>query len=277
MSNLPNNIQSSAIESALVLGDLSKLNTDQRLSYYKNVCDSVGLNYLTKPFDYIHLNGKLTLYAKRDATDQLRKVHSVSIKITNREKFDDIYVVTAQASDKTGRYDESTGAVNVAGLKGDALANAYLKAETKAKRRVTLSLCGLGLLDETEVQSIADAKPFNEAENTAQEVSKLLNESGFREAASQPIEKNEPKEYVIPFGKHKDKTFSQINLVELQQYINWIPDGLKGKDDKPVTGKLKLLMEETYREGLAYIGKRKDAAMSQKEPEAIDVSEELPS
>ena len=68
-----------AIESALILGDLSKLNTEQRLSYYKQVCESVGLNPLTRPFDYITLNGKLTLYAKRDATEQLRKIYSVSI------------------------------------------------------------------------------------------------------------------------------------------------------------------------------------------------------
>ena len=35
-----------------------------------------------------------------------------------------------------------------------------MKAETKAKRRVTLSVCGLGLLDETEIADIPDiAKP----------------------------------------------------------------------------------------------------------------------
>ena len=39
-------------------------------------------------------------------------------------------------------------------LKGDALANALMKAETKAKRRVTLSIAGLGWLDETELETI---------------------------------------------------------------------------------------------------------------------------
>jgi hypothetical protein len=34
-----------------------------------------------------------------------------------------------------------------------------MKGETKAKRRVTLSICGLGLLDETEIESISDGKP----------------------------------------------------------------------------------------------------------------------
>lgn len=34
-----------------------------------------------------------------------------------------------------------------------------MKAETKAKRRVTLSVAGLGWLDETEVVSVPDARP----------------------------------------------------------------------------------------------------------------------
>ena len=42
-------------------------------------------------------------------------------------------------------------------LKGEALANAMMKAETKAKRRATLSICGLALLDELEVETIPNA------------------------------------------------------------------------------------------------------------------------
>jgi len=141
-------------EAALVMGDLSKLTTEERMVYYKNVCDSVGLNPLTRPFDYLVLNGKTVLYAKRDCTDQLRKIHSVSVQIVSRETVEGILVVTAKAMDKTGRVDESTGAVSIAGLKGDMLANAFMKCETKAKRRVTLSLCGLGMLDETEIETI---------------------------------------------------------------------------------------------------------------------------
>jgi hypothetical protein len=40
---------------------------------------------------------------------------------------------------------------------GEALEIAFLKAETKSKRRVTLSICGLGMLDETEVETIPGA------------------------------------------------------------------------------------------------------------------------
>lgn len=142
------------IEQVVINGDLSRLQPAQRLAYYRSVCDSLGLNPLTRPFDYITLNGKLTLYAKRDATDQLRKIHSVSITGLERELVEDIYTVVAHARDKEGRTDTAIGAVSVANLKGDARANAIMKCETKAKRRVTLSIVGLGWLDETEIETI---------------------------------------------------------------------------------------------------------------------------
>jgi hypothetical protein len=142
------------IERVLVQGDLSSLTPPQRVEYLEKICTSLGLNLYTRPFQYIMLSGRLTLYATRDATDQLRKLHGVSIRITARERQDDIYIVTAEATDRTGRGDSSIGAVTVAGLKGEALANAFMKAETKSKRRATLSLCGLGFLDETEVETV---------------------------------------------------------------------------------------------------------------------------
>jgi hypothetical protein len=114
---------------------------------------------MTQPFQYINLSGKLTLYARKDATDQLRQIHSVSLTIASREQVGDVYVVTARATTASGRVDESIGAVSIGSLKGDALANALMKAETKAKRRVTLSICGLGLLDETELETIPNAQP----------------------------------------------------------------------------------------------------------------------
>lgn len=146
------------IEAVIAKGDLSKLTPEERTRYYVETCRSLGLNQLTNPFQYITLNGRLTLYATRTTTDQLRKIHSVSIEIVSREAIGDIYMVVAKASTPDGRTDEEIGAVNIGGLKGDALANAYMKAITKAKRRVTLSIVGLGWLDETEVETIPDAR-----------------------------------------------------------------------------------------------------------------------
>ena len=146
------------IERAVIGGDLSKLTAEQRVVYHNAVCASVGLNPLTRPFDYLNLNGKLVLYAKRDATDQLRRLHGVNIELSKREKVEDVYIVVAKATMPDGRQDEATGAVSVAGLKGEALANAYMKAEAKAKRRVTLSICGMGMLDEGEVETIRQSQ-----------------------------------------------------------------------------------------------------------------------
>lgn len=151
-------VNASTIEQVLISGDLNRLTAEQRNIYYKSVCDSLGLNPLTRPFDYIVLNGKLTLYARKDCTDQLRSLRGISIRIVSRETIEGVTIVTAQATDKTGRIDESTGAVSVANLRGEALANAVMKAETKAKRRVTLSICGLGFTDESEVESIPNAR-----------------------------------------------------------------------------------------------------------------------
>jgi hypothetical protein len=142
------------IESVVTKGDLAKLSPQERTQYYVEVCKSVGLNPFTRPLEYINLSGKLVLYARRDAADQLRKINGVSVEVVSRMVEDDLLVVHVRAHDKTGRSDEDFGAVSVTGLCGEAKANAILKAITKAKRRVTLSISGLGFLDETEVDDI---------------------------------------------------------------------------------------------------------------------------
>lgn len=149
------------VESVVIQGDLAKLQPAERVSYYRSVCESLGLNPLTKPFEYLMLNNRLTLYARKDATDQLRASRAISVEISAREFLQDagLYVVTAKAVGKDGRTDESVGAVSVKGLQGENLANALMKAETKAKRRVTLSVAGLGWLDETEVAAVPESRP----------------------------------------------------------------------------------------------------------------------
>jgi hypothetical protein len=142
------------IEAVVAKGDLARLTPEERTRYYVEVCKSVGLNPFTKPLEYINLSGKLTLYARREAADQLRQIHGISLEIVSQRVDGDLLVVHARARDKTGRTDEDFGAVNIGGLKGEARANAMLKGITKAKRRVTLSIAGLGFLDETEIDDI---------------------------------------------------------------------------------------------------------------------------
>lgn len=152
------------MESVLLGGDLSKLTPAQRVQYYQRVCESIGLNPLTKPFGYITLNGRLTLYALKDAADQLRRIHGVSIDDVDIHETDTQFIVKVKGHDSTGRTDVEVGVVNKSDMRGDT-ANAQMKAVTKSKRRLTLSICGLGWLDETEVQTIPDARPVVIADN----------------------------------------------------------------------------------------------------------------
>ena len=154
------------LERVVVGGDLSKLTPVERVQYYRAVCESVGLNPLTRPFEYLYLQNKMTLYARKEATEQLRERKGVSVTKLETHHIDigseDLYVVTAYATDAKGRSDAATGAVSLSGSHGQARADLMMKAETKAKRRVTLSLCGLGMLDESEVEIPAGAQRVTE-------------------------------------------------------------------------------------------------------------------
>jgi hypothetical protein len=151
--NIP--VKTDIMESVIVKGDLAKLTPDERVRYYGQVCNSLGLNPLTKPFEFITLNNRLVLYALRTATDQLRKINNVTLEIVSREIANDILTVHVRARLPDGRADEDLGSVYYPEtLKGEARANAELKAVTKGKRRVTLSICGLGWLDELEIDDV---------------------------------------------------------------------------------------------------------------------------
>lgn len=132
-------------------GDLKDLTPQQEVEHNLAVCRSLGLNPLTQPFEYLTLNGRRVLYAKRSATDQLRKIHSISVAIIGYELADGLLTVTARATTKDGRSDEDYGVVAFKGGASEIAANAKMKCATKAKRRVTLSICGLGYMDESEI------------------------------------------------------------------------------------------------------------------------------
>lgn len=155
-------ISEATFERIVLDGDLSALTPAQRLEYYTARCEAVGLDTLSQPFQYLRLSGKLTLYATKTATDQLRALHGISVVSLEAREFGDVYVVIANVRDAEGRTDSATGAVPTVGLKAEALANALMKAETKAKRRATISICGLGMLDESELDTIPPSQAIRE-------------------------------------------------------------------------------------------------------------------
>jgi hypothetical protein len=177
----------SPVESVLIGGDLAVLKPDDRFNYYLDVCRSLKLNPLTQPFGYISIQGKMTLYAKKDCAEQLRKIHGVGITSLKREIDKDECTVTVDVTgiDKNGKVDAASGSLYLKEfdkakktwneLKGQDRANEIMKCETKAKRRLTLSICGLSMPDETEILTIKDAKILDaEEKQTAKELKKAV-------------------------------------------------------------------------------------------------------
>lgn len=152
-------LDESVIGSLVINGDLSKLSPDQKVKYYRYRCQQAGLDAAAKPFDLLKLNGKEILYANASCTQQLMGIHKLSDAITSKGFENGLYVVSVRVTGPDGRSSENMAAVNIENLKGESLGNAIMKACTKAKRRTVLAHLGLGMLDETEVETIQDAKP----------------------------------------------------------------------------------------------------------------------
>lgn len=223
MSNeLTTQLDASALEQVLISGDLSKLTSPQRVQYYKRVCESIGLNPLTKPFDYILLNGKLTLYAKKDATDQLRSIKGVSIDDVDLQEVGEHYIVKVKGHDASGRADVEIGVVNKKDMQGN-VANAQMKAVTKAKRRLTLSLCGLGWLDETEIETIQGAHPVTVEPETGEII-----EGEAVETEPEPAKLPEPEDKTPP-ASMTIETAENITGADGVAYKDCTVEQLQGK------------------------------------------------
>lgn len=204
------------IEELLVTGNLNQFSPQEKVAYINKVCDTLGLNPLTRPFEFVSFQGKTVMYAKKDATDQLRKLHGVSVRVTKQEIMDGLLFITVEATDKTGRVDSDVGVLNIAGLKGDALANASMKCLTKAKRRVTLSICGLGILDETEFDTIPGAPHMDVPTNP-----ELPNEKTFENIRALLQARGKTEEGLLKYlaaqsGGEMKSSIDQLNSAEIE-------------------------------------------------------------
>lgn len=147
-----------ALQHILATGDLSKLTNEQRVATYLQQCSTLGLNPISRPFDWLLLDGKLVLYPNKSCAEQLRRIHQISTKVTRFEVLngtgpDPMVVCTVEGRRPNGQTDESTKYLSLLGwnnrtqksyrLSGRELSNAYGKVETAAKRRLTLSMIGL--------------------------------------------------------------------------------------------------------------------------------------
>jgi hypothetical protein len=157
-----NPIDIGVVEAVITGGDLGKLSPQQRVQYYIQTCESLKLNWRTKPFDVVSLRGSSakTLYPNKGCAEQLAGLHHISVKIIHSEIKMGIAIDTAEACLSNGRCVTKKGAVPIEGLKGENLANAIMKVETKAHRRAVLALVGLNMPDESEMDTIPNSQFF---------------------------------------------------------------------------------------------------------------------
>jgi hypothetical protein len=173
---VPNDVSAAALESALA-GDLARLTIEDRLKYIARTCELVGLNPLTKPFDVMQFQGKTVLYANKSCAEQLRKLHGVSVDIVERKVEFGVLVVRAKATDREGRHDEALAAVPFNDKNPTEAANAMMKAETKAKRRVTFSICGLGFAADIDHEQTQTGSTVVTTEHSSASLADKINAS----------------------------------------------------------------------------------------------------
>ena len=225
-----------ALIKALAVHDFKSLTDADRLAWVGAVCEATGVNPLGKVIDWITLQGKLVPYANKSFTDQLRSVRGISIKIVSQTHANGTYVVTVEATDKDGRTDSDVGAVALPeGAKGDALAMAIMKATTKAKRRVTLSMGGMGFvpMDESEVEDAQVVERVNVEVIDRPNLNKVVEEQIAASPAPEVVVKavvTEPKVPGVP--KPTDKIEDILYWSDKQLQADGLTDAQIKKADE---------------------------------------------
>jgi hypothetical protein len=158
-----------SIEEIVATGDLSEMNDEQRTQYYMGTCERLKLDAYSRPLGWSESTGvdgkkRLLLFCKRTGSDQLRRIFGISVISLERLDVSNPSVATYRVEGRMsdGRTSMSTASEPIAGKSGNALANALMSCESKAKSRLTLEMSGAGLLDEVEVLSFTTGPVFDQ-------------------------------------------------------------------------------------------------------------------
>jgi hypothetical protein len=142
-----------ALAHVLGTGDLYQLTNEQRVAHYLTLCESLSLNALSRPFQWIEFQETkdappvLTLYFKPAGAAQMLRNHHVSVHYPRKEIVGELFVCEAVGHTPDGRKGTATKYVPLTGkygrLTGRHLANAFMSAESGALRRLALAMFGL--------------------------------------------------------------------------------------------------------------------------------------
>jgi hypothetical protein len=164
-------VGTSIAERLVVNNDLSRLNPQERLQWYQAKCRIYGLDWRLAPFDYLALKTGLKLYLNALGADMLRKSQKISITEAHWEFIEALCVATVVGQTPDGRVDREIGVVSLRGVPPDGLADLPMKALTKAKRRLVISMGAMGTDEDIEMGNppahLIPAKELHEPEPPA--------------------------------------------------------------------------------------------------------------
>lgn len=202
------------IMQAVYGGNLIELTDQQQRLLIEALCTVTGLNPITRPFELLRASVKrqddqgeywedvMVLYAKKDCADQIRARLGLSTTILAKEAIGNVYLVTVRVSAPNGRSEEDIGATSWSPDGGWKFAGknakAIMHALTKAKRRATLGMFGLGILDQSEVEDMranGDLVPVSAAKPAEPDPAKAAAASTAPVPASppEPVTQANPK------------------------------------------------------------------------------------
>jgi len=140
--------------------DIAFMTEPQRAEYYLLLCKHLGLNPLTMPIQYIAFQGRLVAYVTKGATDQLAargKLSRVVLEGPDVREIDGSRFAYCKVRISTPDGREETSVAFLPAGRIDE--NLLMKCESKAKRRGTLSILGLGMVDESDADTMLGAEP----------------------------------------------------------------------------------------------------------------------
>lgn len=147
-----------AVEAAIMTNNFQGLSVSQRIAIVVKRCEKLGVDPTQGPFVWGKGDGgRLMLVATKNLSQQLRANKDLRCEIVedwSQAATMGILIVRCTVSIPNGRSDQDIGVVSLKNKQGEGLANIIMAAYTKAKNRATLSLCGVGGLDESEMAAI---------------------------------------------------------------------------------------------------------------------------
>lgn len=153
------------LENIVFKGDLSGLTNEQILLYNQSRCQSLGVDENVGCFAVMLLQGKKTLYPTKELANQLIAKRGLSVDPPEGREIlgGKGWLVAATVRRPDGSSVSNIGTVPLTTEDGKPMrvtdqCNAILKCTTKAIRRAVFTACGLGGLDETEIETIPGAK-----------------------------------------------------------------------------------------------------------------------